>query len=167
MQPIPKSKDSKHINEFRPISLTSLLRRCFESRLLRYLKVSESTKHIFEFNKGQGGFRSGYSTLSQVLLAEEGTNLGLDIKVFLDLQQAYDRVPHKRLFRALKAIKMPYTIAKLLYSLFVGCIIHVTVNKQLTRYIKIDRGLFQGSLLSPLLFNIFIDSLAKIINLTW
>jgi hypothetical protein len=54
--------------------------------------------------------------------------------------------------------------ASLISSLFVSCSSSVVVNGHLSPPIHRERGLFQGSLLSPWLFNVFIDDLAASIN---
>ena len=52
----------------------------------------------------------------------------------------------------------------LLRCLFDGAEIAVRIGGQMSRKIPMGRGLLQGSLLSPIFFNVFIDSLLRILR---
>ena len=164
VKPIPKMKNSKYISEFRPISLTSIIRRCYEKLFLTYLSTDPIVSPTLYLHESQGGFRSGYSTTSQALLAHESSvGDSKSIKVFVDLKKAYDRVPITKLLTKLENRKLPGNITRIIKSLFTNCSITIAANGKLTKYVQIKIGLFQGSILSPMLFNIFIDDLAEAI----
>lgn len=120
---------------------------------------------LVSLSPSQAGFRAGYSTVSHALAshasAQKHTNLH---QVFLDLKAAYDRVSIPLLIEKLIKRKTPTGITSLIISLFTNCAIQIVVNGILTDPIQTQRGLFQGSLLSPILFDIFIDDLALIID---
>ena len=52
----------------------------------------------------------------------------------------------------------------LLRGLFDGAAVAVRIRGQMSRRIPMGRGLLQGSLLSPMLFNVFIDSLPRVLR---
>ena len=117
---------------------------------------------LLRLHRSQGGFRSGYSTLTQASLAHEisvGSSKG--IKVFVDLKKAYDKVPIPRLLKKLYHRRIPINIIEIIESLFTSCYTYIAVNGILTDPIPLEIGLFQGSILSPLLFNLFIDDLPQ------
>ena len=64
------------------------------------------------------------------------------------------------MIKKLNKRNVPLEIISLITSLFAGCTTRVLVNQIFTNKIDIKRGLFQGSILSPILFNIFINDLA-------
>ena len=159
--PIPKpGKDARYIANRRPISLTVLFRRIFERLILP--DIVNQTK----LNYGQAGFRTGFSCATQLLLAEQARCNGQIIRVFLDLKAAYDSVPINRLLVKMGKKGIPRYLIRLVESLQSNCYSQVAVNGGLTNPILLQRGLFQGSILSPILFDIYIDDLADELNTT-
>lgn len=157
--PIPK-RDDTTIDTFRPISLTLMLRRSFEKLLLKYLGHSPA----FWLHPTQAGFRRGFSTLTHALVAHESAIMGYKYRVFFDFAQAYDTVPVPLLLQKLKERNASPQILALVDALFLGTSSTVVVNGQQTAAVPLERGLFQGSLLSPLLFDVFIDDLASLLD---
>src|SRR3954471_8065753 len=86
---------------------------------------------------------------------------GRKIHIFLDLQQEYDTVPLPTVLQHLSNKGADPSILSLTRSLFYNCTTQVIVNGRMTVPIRKERGLFQGAILSPWLFNIFINPLAK------
>jgi hypothetical protein len=158
--PIPKTgKDPKYIANRRPVALTVLFRRIFEKLILQ--RITSSVK----LNRGQAGFRQGFSCITQVLLAEQARVNGQKIRVFLDLKCAYDSVPIDKLLVKLSTQGLDQYLIMLVESLLSNCSTTIAVNGTLTKEVKLEKGLFQGSLLSPILFDVFIDDLAASINI--
>jgi hypothetical protein len=159
IHPIPK-KDTTTINTFRPISLTLMLRRSFEKLFLSHLSRHPATW----LHHTQAGFRRGFSTLTHTLVADDCALRGQKYRAFYDFAQAYDTVPVPLLLSKLKARKASDQVLALVDALFLQTSSKVIVNGNQTEAIPLTRGLFQGSLLSPLLFDIFIDDLAHLLN---
>ena len=77
--------------------------------------------------------------------------------MFLDLWKAYDSVNRHKLFKKLNDYEVSWNIIKLLWQIYNNY--EVIING--VNWIKIDTGLPQGSWLSPILFNIYINNLLK------
>ena len=159
-----KQKGSRHdVKNYRPISLTSRLRLCYE-RCIQSL-VTVRVNPILDV--AQGGFRPGRSTMDQVLTLNELNDQHPDmIKAFLDIQAAYDCTNRELLWTALlqnpqdqnrdqtKSIVIP-----LLRSLFDHNSAYLLVLGHRSDPIRVSRGLLQGTALAPMLFNVAINSL--------
>ena len=94
-------KGSKHLpNNYRPVSLTSLVVKTMER-----LVYCELSKHLTEHHKlcsTQHGFRRGHSCQTQLLETIHRWAKSLDERssthvIFLDFSKAFDTVPHKKL----------------------------------------------------------------------
>ena len=159
IHPIPKpGKDADYIANRRPVSLTAIFRRIFEKMLLPHISGNDS------YDKGQSGFRKGFSCITTILLSEQGRKSGLSHRIYLDLESAYDRVNIHKLLVKLERNNIPSTTIGLVKSLFMDCSSTIAVNGTLSRTIPKGNGLFQGSLLSPDLFNWYINDLASELN---
>ena len=157
-----KDPQQPFADKTRPVALTCILRRIFEKLLLKDWEKESWT----ELHPSQAGFRRGFSTQSHILLSDAMSRQGFRISVFLDLKAAFDRVPHSRLLSILQQRGCPDHARRMIFALMMNkCSSLLTVNQQ-QHEDKIHRrhGVFQGSILSPFLFNIFIDNLAHSLN---
>ena len=81
--------------------------------------------------------------------------------VFVDLEKAFDRVPRKVLWWAMRKIGLEEWIVRLVQALYDGTKCRVRVNGKLGQPFDVQVGLHQGSVLSPLLFIIVLEALSK------
>ena len=150
------------VENSRPISLVCLFRKLFESLILPI--VTNSGK--MAYSGVQAGFRSGYSTLTNVLTlhhqieADAGSHI-----VFLDFKAAFDRVRWSHLQRELKAQDINPLVLQLIHQLmFTDMTYSVIVNGCQSPRQNRNCGLLQESPLSPILFNRFVNSLLQSLN---
>jgi hypothetical protein len=98
---LPKTKEARHVTEFRPVSLTSMLRRCFESLWLKGI-VTEG-RNWMRPSHLQAGFCHGYSTLTHASLVDElAWHPATQAMVFIDVKSTYDLVPIVKLLDKLE-----------------------------------------------------------------
>lgn len=156
---IMKDKTQPFVDKARPISLTNIFRRIFEKILIKEWDGSKWSK----LHPSQAGFRRGWSTISHILTTDTYSKLTQDITIFLDLKAAFDKVDHKILLNELAKRNCPPHTRLLLKSLMIShCKSFISVDGSAhKKNFKRTKGLFQGSILSPFLFNIYIDPLAQ------
>lgn len=164
VNPLPKKANSSTIDDFRPVSLTPMIRRCFESIFLQNSLTSPTIGPRLKLNDNQAGFRSSQSCLQHLLVADDFQIRHRGPQIFIDLKSAYDRVDIDILLEQLRNRHLPIRWTNIIASLYTGCSTQVVVNGSLTETIDLHTGLFQGSLLAPLLWNIYIDPLADSLN---
>jgi len=91
----------------------------------------------------------------------DSLQFGRKIKVFIDLKAAYDKTDIKHILNLLIKRNVPTKLINLIKNLFTNCYSNVLFNDTISNQFYRETGIFQGYLLAPLLFNIFIDTLAE------
>ncbi|CAE7565538.1 unnamed protein product [Symbiodinium natans] len=151
---LPKAGDKSLVQNWRPIAVLKITYKIFSKLLLgRLAPLMEPT-----LSPDQMGFRpcTGVEHALVVLdsmlgkCAEWGCALWC---ASLDLRKAFDRVNHESLFAALDAAGMPGAYVSLLRSLYTS----QTGAVRDGRPFHIRRGVKQGDVLSPLLFNVALE----------
>jgi hypothetical protein len=164
VNPIPKGHEGHTIDLQRPVSLTAMLRRCYENIILTACISKPVLKEALKVNFAQAGFQPHQSTILHTIAAHEHQVRTHGTQIFIDLKQAYDRVDLDLLFQKLTERGVPTAIRTVLFSLFAHCRSQIAVNGGLSETFERYTGIFQGSLLAPMLWNVYIDDLATIIN---
>ncbi|GFX63089.1 probable RNA-directed DNA polymerase from transposon X-element [Trichonephila clavipes] len=151
-------------DSYRPISLLPVLSKLAERLILSRLNDHLNTNKILISQ--QHGFRPQLSTSHQLLRVVEYAKSGFKEKkytgaVFLDIQKAFDRVWHTGLLYKLIKINTPPQLTLIIKSFLNNRSFAVRVNDTHSSTKQIRAGAPQGALLSPTLFNIYINDIPK------
>ncbi|GFU36978.1 probable RNA-directed DNA polymerase from transposon BS [Trichonephila clavipes] len=112
----------------------------------------------------QHGFRPDLSTTHQLLRVVETIKSGFKNKkstgaVFLDIQKAFDRVWREGLIFKLIKYDFPPPLIKLISSYLTDRNFSVKINDTYSSHRPTEAGVAQGTLISPLLFNIYVNDI--------
>ena len=83
---------------------------------------------------------------------------------WIDYRKAYDMVPHSWILEMLKLVKVSDNIGRLIENSMVNWSTLLTANGEELGQVRINRGIFQGDSLSPLLFIIIMLPLTIILR---
>ena len=80
---------------------------------------------------------------------------------FVDLEKAFDRVPRKVLWWALRSLGVDEWAVRVIQAMYANARSRVRVNGQYSKEFGVGVGVHQGSVLSPLLFNVVLEALSR------
>lgn len=152
-------KDPMDYNSYRAITLLSCVTKTFERMIKVRLECWIKSNNILPSN--QYGFKRGYGTNDALVHFVTDIQLGLSENlttgaVFVDIKSAYDNVNLDILRQKMLSLKMPFQIAHLICNLYSNRGIYIRKNrKELIGPRYTSQGIPQGSVLSPLLFNLY------------
>jgi hypothetical protein len=151
-------------DNYRPIALTNVISKVLELHILaRY-------SSYFTSGCNQFGFKKNHSTDQCVFILKEVVDFyhlysSPVYAAMLDSSKAFDRVNHFHLFDKLLKRNVPKLIVRLLFKWYRSQSFVVKWENVVSDSFKVSNGVRQGSVLSPTLFNVFIEELsAKLIS---
>jgi len=165
--PIWKKRGSKgNMDNYRPIALMSVIAKLYETII--YNRLEPFLEENGLIGEEQGGFRKKRNTADQQFILKELCLSRLERReqqhtflLFLDATKAYDLAWRNGILYRLLSVGIQGHVWMVISDMYRDVQNRVLVNGRLSRKFSSHTGVRQGSVLSPLLFNIFISEVTN------
>ena len=163
--PLFKSLERVLKKNYRPVSVLSTFSKVLE-RVIKSQMVPYTDSFLSKF---VSAYRKNYSAQHVLMRLIEEWRHNLDCNltvgaVLMDLSKAFDCIPHDLLIAKLDAYGFSKEALIYIYSYLKGRKQGVKIDSIVSDFLEILSGVPQGSILGPILFNIFINDIFMFIN---
>jgi hypothetical protein len=163
-----KKGEATDLANWRPISITNCIYRIFTCLLARSIQKINQQYSIF--SSSQKGFIKNTNGCSEhaILLNElvhnanrKGKNL---VTTAVDFTNAFGSIPHEMILAAMNQRGFPNWVCEIVKQMYEGATSVIELRGKRTDWIGWKRGVKQGCPLSPLLFNLCLESFLQAVR---
>jgi len=159
---IPKKPKAVDCTDYRTICLMSHITKI----LLKIIMARNEAIFEREVSKGQSGFRAGLGTREGIFniraVLEKMIAVDQDIYIcFIDYQKAFDRVYHQKIMETLGRTEMDKKDLRIIRNLYWEQKAMIRLQEGNSEEFSIERGVRQGCVLSPKLFNMYTEPIFR------
>ncbi len=143
------------LDNYQPIALSSILSKVLE----RFVLTSDI----------QFGFKPKHGTDMCIFALKEILDLynrhnSTIFMCFIDASKAFDRINHEKLFYKLHNRGVPKSLVRILFFWYAHQSMYVKWGNSMSAPFSVSNGVRQGTILSPFLFNVYMDDLSKLLK---
>ena len=163
--PIFKKDDPFIMKNYRPVSILNSTSKIFEKILNKQLLDHFSNI----FHDFLSAFRPGYGCQTTLLRLVEDWKAAMDdnkhvAAILMDLSKAFDCLPHDLLVLKLRAYGLSGEACSLVFNYLTERQQMVKIGTNHSQWLETLKGVPQGSILGPLIFNIFMNDIFYFIH---
>ena len=160
--PIPKVDNPTKPADYRPISVLPIFSKVYERVILKQLSDYIETNRLYQAT--QSGFRKGHSTTTILSKLRDDIRRAMNksevtIALMIDFSKAFDTVDHRTLLLKLHHLNFSRDTLKLILDYLSDRKQFVQVDDKSSDTSPIYFGVPQGSILGPVLFNLYVHNL--------
>ena len=155
-------KGSKHsMLNYRGISLIPVFCKLFCSVINKRIVSWATTNKIF--SSGQLGFLKGNRTSDALILLHNSVSHHCNLQrkklysCFVDFEKAFDKVPRNLLMEKIYKLGITGNVFNIINSMYSIDRCHIRIGDKMSPSFSVNRGVRQGCVLSPTLFNLFLS----------
>ena len=165
--PLPKVPHPRSASDLRPVALTPLPGKLMEKLICGRIQGWLSDNEILSI--AQHGFRKKKSTISAIASFLDTIYNDINNKIdpwiiYLDLKKAFDTISHVKMIEKLRVLGLDQATLGWFRSYLNDRWQCVKLNNLISDTLPITYGVPQGSILGPILFSIYINEIANIVN---
>ncbi|KAI5090163.1 gastrula zinc finger protein XlCGF28.1-like [Silurus meridionalis] len=160
--PVPKKSTVSCLNDYRPITLTPIMMKCFERLVMRHIK----TQLPPSLNTMQFAYRPDRSTDDAIPTTLHLALTHLDNKdsyvrmLFIDFSSAFNTIIPQHLIEKLNLLGLNTSLCNWILDFLNGRPQSVRIENSISSTTTLSTGAPQGCVLSPLLFTLLIHDCA-------
>lgn len=160
--PVFKKGDKLDPGNYRAITLLSIPGKVFCRMILN--RIQDTIEDYL--TEEQCGFRRARGTSDAVFIARQIFEKAKERRVpihwnFVDFKAAFDTIWREALWKCLRSIGVESKMVNLIETMYEQTKCAIIVNGKMSEWFKVGVGVRQGCLLSPALFNLFLEFVMK------
>lgn len=164
MSMIYKADDKLDWKNYRGITLLSIVGKLLESVLAA--RIANHLEAHGKIPAEQGGFRKQYSCADHEFVLSETVKYRArrsqcTYAAFLDIRKAYPTMHRATMLSSLAKVGIDGNVWKLIDRMYSGTVSQVQIDGRLSDKYEVNVGLREGSVISPILYSVYINTLIQ------
>ncbi|KAK1791977.1 hypothetical protein P4O66_001747 [Electrophorus voltai] len=160
--PVPKKPTVSCFNDYRPVTLTSIIMKCFKKLVMRHIKTQlppslDPLQFTYRSNRSTDDAISTTLHLALTHLDKKGTYVRM---LFIGFSSAFNTIVPQHLIRKLSLLGLNTSLCNWILDFLTGRPQSVWIGSSTSNTTTLSAGALQGSVLSPLLFTLLTHDCA-------